>query len=223
MRYFALLLTSIVIGQTLMAEDVMEITKVGDPVLRKVARELSIEEIQSPEIQTLIEKMTVTMREGQGCGLAAPQIGYDLQIIVIEDMRLGHLTEKQLQERNRVPTPFHVIINPKLHIDENADYVEFFEGCLSVPEIMSVVPRAMTVSVEGLNERGESIRINASGWYARILQHEIDHLKGILCLDRAHLRTMTTFANYDNIWKWVSIEDVKRMGRGEGVDLSCSN
>jgi len=168
----------------------LAIVQVGDPVLRRRARELSLEEITSPEIQDLIEMMKVTMRAAPGVGLAAPQIGKSLQLAVIEDMNHSHLDPETLSERNRYPVPFHVIINPRLHVEESIPNVEFFEGCLSVPKFSGVVPRAESVRVECLNEQGKPITIRAKGWYARILQHEIDHLNGTLYLDKVQIPTL---------------------------------
>lgn len=187
------------------------IVEVGDPVLRERARELSIEEIKSSEIQELIETMKATMREAPGVGLAAPQIGKSLQIAVIEDMDHNHLTAEQLAERNRHKIPFHVIINPKIYIEETTDKVEFFEGCLSIPELIGIVPRAESVRVECLNERGEPVVIQAKGWYARILQHEIDHLMGTLYIDKAHIPTIMTFESYRSLYKGKSDQEVKNI------------
>lgn len=179
----------------------LDIVQVGHPVLRQTARELSVEEIISPEIQTLIETMKATMRAAPGVGLAAPQIGKSLQLVVIEDMDHSHLSAEQLAERDRHPVPFHVIINPRIYIEESTDKAEFFEGCLSVPEFLGVVPRAKSVRVDCLNERGEPIVIQAKGWYARALQHEIDHLNGTLFIDKAQLPTLTTTENYVKLHK----------------------
>jgi len=173
----------------------LKIVEVGDPVLRKRAKELSQEEILSSEIQNLIEEMTATMRAAPGVGLAAPQVGKSIRLVVIEDMEHSHLTNEQLIERNRTKVAFHVIINPVLYI-ETTDTAQFFEGCLSVPEFLAVVPRATSVRVECLNEKGEAVTIHAKGWYARILQHEIDHLDGYLHVDRCKLTTLTTEENY---------------------------
>jgi peptide deformylase len=179
----------------------LDILQIGHPILRQTARELSIEEIRSPEIQNLIELMKTTMRAAPGVGLAAPQIGKSLQLAVIEDMDHSHLNAKQLAERNRYPVPFHVIINPRLYIEEETDTAEFFEGCLSVPELIGIVPRAQSVRVECLNERGEPVVIQARGWYARILQHEINHLNGILYIDKAYLPTLMTTENYVKLYQ----------------------
>lgn len=187
----------------------LDIVQVGHPALRQTARKLSVEEILSPEIQNLIERMKATMRAAPGVGLAAPQIGKSLQLAVIEDMDHSHLNAQQLAERNRYPVPFHVIINPRIYIEESADKVEFFEGCLSVPEFVGVVPRAESVRVECLNERGEPVVIQAKGWYARILQHEIDHLSGTLYIDKAQLPTVMTTENYIKLFKDKSVKEIQ--------------
>ena len=153
--------------------------------------------------------MRETMREAPGVGLAAPQIGLSIQLAVIEDQveYLTHHSAEELAETQRSPTPFHVIINPTLSFVEDST-AEFFEGCLSVEGYQAVVKRALNVRVECLNERGEEITINAHGWYARILQHEIDHLNGTLYVDRMNTRTLTTGENMYRFWSKASIEQV---------------
>jgi peptide deformylase len=187
----------------------LQIVQAGDPVLRKQARRLTKDEIGSPSIQQLIELMRETMREAPGVGLAAPQIGLSLQLAVIEDQPeyLDHHSAEELAELERSPTPFHVIINPKLSLLENGS-ATFFEGCLSVEGYQAIVDRALDVRVECLNERGEELTINAHGWYARILQHEIDHLNGTLYIDRMKTRTFTTGENMFRFWSERSIEQV---------------
>jgi peptide deformylase len=187
----------------------LDIVQIGHPVLRQVARELSVEEILSPEIQNLIEEMKATMRAAQGVGLAAPQIGKGLQLAVIEDMDHSHLNAEQLAIRDRYQVPFHVIINPRLYIEELTDNAEFFEGCLSIPEFVGIVPRAKSLRIECLNERGEPIVIQAKGWYARILQHEIDHLNGTLYIDKAQAPTLMTTENYIKLYKDKSIQEIQ--------------
>jgi peptide deformylase len=174
----------------------LEIVQTGDPVLRQQGRWLNRADITSPQIQELIELMRETMREAPGVGLAAPQIGESIQLAVIEDRAeyLADIPTEQLAKYQRAPVPFHVIINPKLTVVDNSP-AQFFEGCLSVEGYLAAVERALKVRVECLNERGEAITINAQGWYARILQHEIDHLNGILYVDRMNTRTLSTAEN----------------------------
>lgn len=189
----------------------LAIVQLGNPILRQCARELSKKEILSPQIQQLIEQMKVTLR-GVGVGLAAPQIGCSIQMAVIEDTEEYQKTipAELLKLREREPVPFHVIINPKITIDES-EYVEFFEGCLSVTNCMGVVPRARSVRVECLNEKAEPVVIEARGWYARILQHEIDHLLGNLFLDRVLTKSLCTTENYEKYWRNQPIEEIRQL------------
>lgn len=120
----------------------LDIVQIGDPVLRQPARELSVEEILSPEIQDLIQSMQATLRAAPGVGLAAPQIGKQIQLVVVEDVDQTHLTSQQLLERDRYIVPFHVIINPRISVDEVDDTVDFFEGCLSVPGFFGNCPES---------------------------------------------------------------------------------
>jgi len=187
----------------------LHIAQIGEEVLRVPANELSRKEILSAKTQELIEFMRDTMRNAPGVGLAAPQVGVPLQLAVIEDREEYHkkLTPTQLSERQRRPIPFHVIVNPRIVSADNTG-VEFFEGCLSVAGYSAIVPRARAITVEYLNERAESRRVEAVGWYARILQHEIDHLAGVLYVDRMRTSTLTTLENLERFWKDLPTSDV---------------
>ncbi len=187
------------------------ITTIGDPVLRQVTRTLTRPEILSTEIQKLIERMRETMHAAPGVGLAAPQIGLPLSLAVIEDKAeySAALTRAQVAERERLPVPFQVIINPVVTLESNAN-VEFFEGCLSLAGLVALVPRARQVRVECLDHRGEPQVLRANGWYARILQHESDHLAGTLYVDRMHSRSLCTTDHYTSSWRDLSIAEVKR-------------
>lgn len=189
----------------------LKIVQVGDPVLRRKARALEADQLAAPGIQQLIALMRDTMREAPGVGLAAPQVGEGLQIAVIEDAPhlMAGLTREQLAEREREPVPFHVLVNPTLVIDEDSETVEAFEGCLSFAGFVMVVPRARRVRVTALDEQGRPVSIAATGWYARILQHEIDHLNGIVCCDRMDARTLTTSDNFARRWRTSSVAEVR--------------
>lgn len=180
----------------------LKICTVGDPVLRRVPRTLSSKEIRSHAIQDLIGYMRETMRDAPGVGLAAPQVGEPLQLAVIEDKVEYHkgLTETELKERQRVSVDFHVIVNPQIEFLSPPE-LRFFEGCLSVPGFMAVMARSRSVRVTCLDERARPRVIQAEGWYARILQHEIDHLHGRLYLDCMESRTFSTLENYQRHWK----------------------
>ena len=190
----------------------LKIVQVGEPVLRQAARPLAAEEIRSSQIRELIEAMKEAMRAAPGVGLAAPQVGQPLQLAVIEDRPeyTKDASAEMLAERERAPVPFHVIINPKLKLlDEPA--VEFFEGCLSLPGFMAIVARARRVRVEYLDEEAEPRVIEAGGWYARILQHEIDHLRGTLYVDRMQSRSLTTLENYSRYWKEKTLVEARAL------------
>lgn len=180
----------------------LKIHQVGHPVLRQQAQALTPEDILSARIQELLVHMRETLYDAPGCGLAAPQIGESLRIAVIDDKPeyIQILSAEQQQARERVPVPFHVIINPTYTITEDR-IAEFPEGCLSVAGLVGVVPRAIAIKVECLNEHAKPVTINARGWYARILQHEIEHLQGKLCIDRTKMDTLTTIENYQRYWK----------------------
>ena len=188
---------------------VLEIVQLGDPVLRQVAREVDRNKITSKEIRDLIESMKETMRAAPGVGLAASQIGVSLQIAVIEDCEermVGMLPEIRL-ERGRKPIQFHVIINPKLTVIKY-EQASFFEACLSVNGCSRITPRAREVRVECLDENGNEKTIDARGWYARILQHEIDHLCGKLYIDVADKKT-EIINDETNRKKWLNATSVE--------------
>jgi len=189
----------------------LPIVHAGEPVLRQQARALSPREIRSKEIQKLIEHMRETMRGAPGVGLAAPQIGLSLQMTVIEDRKEYHkeVSAEQLALRERRAVPFHVVINPRIRSAEDDQVIEFFEGCLSLPGFFALVPRSRSVRVECLDHRGHSKTIDASGWYARILQHEIDHLRGNLYIDRMHSRSFSSRENWEKFWKGKRIGEVR--------------
>ena len=179
-------------------------------MLRRRARELTPGEITTPAIQDLIAGMRDTMRDAPGVGLAAPQVGESIQLVVIEDPPQAHagMTPAQLAERERAAVAFHVLINPRLTV-EGDDEVAAYEGCLSFSGFTMIVPRWRRVRVEALDERGEPVVKIASGWYARILQHEIDHLRGVLCCDRMESRTLATHDNHLRHWRNATVDEAR--------------
>ncbi len=192
---------------------IYKIIQKDDPVLRQKAKKLSLEEIKSEKIQSLIISMKETLRAAPGVGLAAPQIGISLQLIVIEDREeyFSAMLPAIREERGRKAIAFHVIINPKLTVIDSEQAI-FFEGCLSVGGCMRVTPRAKQVQVDYLDENGNQKNIQANGWYARILQHEIDHLNGKLYLDKANQKTEIELTE-ENRKKWLNAreEEVKKL------------
>ncbi|HEX4230998.1 MAG TPA: peptide deformylase [Bryobacteraceae bacterium] len=188
----------------------LKIVQAGEPVLRQQARELSRDEIRDRATQELIEWMRQTMYDAPGVGLAAPQVGLRLQLAVIEDKPeyIKAVPPDRVKEMRRQAVPFHVIVNPKITLD-NGSPVEFFEGCLSLTGLMALVPRAPRVRVDCLDHNGDPKHIDATGWHARILQHEIDHLQGGLYIDRMYSRSLMQVDQYNRHWKDKSIPNVK--------------
>jgi peptide deformylase len=187
----------------------LKIVQVGDPVLRQQARPLTPDEIRGAEIQQLIDLMRETMRDAPGVGLAAPQIGESIQLIVVEDLPgyTEQVPAEELSAREREPVPFQVLANPTLSI-VGGETRTFFEGCLSLTGFTALAPRALGVRVDALNEQAEPVTIEARGWYARILQHEIDHLGGRLYIDRMLSRSFMGEAQYLRRWRGKPVEDV---------------
>jgi len=194
-----------------MKPETLEIKSAGEPILRQTARKLNREKILSPAIQQLIEDMRETMHKAPGVGLAAPQIGLGLQLTVIEDKveYMKDIPPEVLAARERKPVPFQVLINPVLTL-ETAPNADFFEGCLSLPGLTALVLRASRVRVTCLDHKARPQTIKASGWFARILQHEIDHLNGTLYIDRMEPRSLCTLDNYSKHWKNLPISEVRR-------------
>ena len=189
----------------------LTIVQAGEPVLRQVSLALAAAEIALPATQQLIEDMRETMRKAPGVGLAAPQIGLPLQLAVIEDRPeyLKDVAAERLVERERKPVPFLVLINPRI-VEQSKDIAEFYEGCLSLAGFSALVGRSRGVTVEYTDEHAQPKRIEARGWFARILQHEIDHLQGRLYIDQMETRSFTTLDNLNRYWKDLPIQTVRR-------------
>jgi peptide deformylase len=201
----------------------IKIACVGEPVLRDAARPLLLDEIGTDHIRHLIEHMRETLADAPGVGLAAPQIGQSLQLAIIEDKAEYQttLTPDELKQRERSAVSFHVLINPEIELLATPD-LSFFEGCLSLPGYVAMVPRARAVRVRALDEAGCAVEIEAKGWYARILQHEIDHLKGTLYIDRMWSRSFCSVDHYNRYWKSRPVNDLLQEFCSAS-DLRCSD
>lgn len=151
---------------------VREIVKYPAPSLRLKAKPV---QVFDKTLQTLIDDMFETMRDAPGVGLAAPQIGESLRVVVVE------YTD---DERENARPKKYVLVNPEI-VRESEETVTDLEGCLSVPGLAGEVERFEAVTVQAKNRFGKPIKLKASGWLARIFQHEIDHLNGVLYIDRA--------------------------------------
>ena len=151
---------------------IREIITLPHKTLRHKARKVSS---YGPDLQSLIDDMVETMRSVPGVGLAAPQVNVPSRVIVVE------FNETEDEE---IPPKLYVVVNPEITRFSSEDEIAT-EGCLSIPRIVGDVERPITVTIKGLNRRGQPQKIKASGWLARIFQHEVDHLDGVLFVDRA--------------------------------------
>jgi peptide deformylase len=177
---------------------ILKVARMGHPVLRARARNLSAPEIRSPRIQQLIDDMFDTMHEYQGVGLAAPQVHEGLRLFVaaFPASRAGGADDDRDTERLTEV----VLINPEVE-PEGTDIVEDWEGCLSIPEIRGRVPRARRIAVRALDRRGKPLELRAGGFTARVIQHETDHLDGILFFDRMRsFETLTFLDEFSRYW-----------------------
>jgi peptide deformylase len=177
------------------------IVQAGDPVLRRPALPVPPEKLGTPELRALVDEMVATMRAAPGVGLAAPQIGVGWQLIVVEDDddRASSLSEAERAERGRSALPLTAIVNPEIELLGDAR-ATFFEGCLSISGWSALVPRALAVGVKGLTPAGEPLSLRLEGWPARILQHEIDHLRGVLYIDRMLSRSFSATKLAHDLW-----------------------
>ncbi|MFQ5846101.1 MAG: peptide deformylase [Candidatus Methylomirabilales bacterium] len=172
---------------------ILKIAQMGNPVLRRRAEPVPVQSIKSPILQKFIEDMIETMREYNGIGLAAPQVHESLQVLVIE-----------AQENPRYPQapniPLTILINPR--VEPVSDEVEEdWEGCLSIPDIRGKVPRHREVRVRAYDRGGKELDFSTKDFFARVIQHEHDHLQGILFPDRMpKLDTLTFMPEYHRYW-----------------------
>jgi peptide deformylase len=154
---------------------ILKVARLGHPVIRATARDVPPHKIRSPEFQRLLDDMVETMHEYDGVGLAGPQIHVGLRVAVIE--------VPAADDRSREPVPLMAIVNPRL-TPVGEEKVSGWEGCLSVPDLRGIVARHARVRLEALDREGRVIHLEAQGFFARVLQHECDHLDGRVYLDR---------------------------------------
>ena len=172
---------------------ILKVARLGHPVLRMKAQPLPVELIQTPAVQRLIDDMIDTMHEYDGAGLAGNQVHELVQIAVIE-------VEANPRYPDAVSIPLTVVINPVVTaLTEEME--EGWEGCLSVPDMRGMVPRYTAVRLEAYGRDGERIDTVAKEFFARVIQHETDHLHGIVYVDRMRdLRTLTHIAEWNKHW-----------------------
>ena len=172
---------------------ILKVARLGHPVLREPAKPVPLEQIRTPEIQRFIDDMVETMREYDGAGLAANQVHALRQIAVIE-------VQKNPRYPDAPEVPLTVVINPVVTplTEEREDG---WEGCLSVPDMRGVVPRYTSVRLECLDREGQRVDLVAKDFFARVIQHETDHLNGIVYVDRiVDTRTLSHIAEWNRYW-----------------------
>lgn len=173
---------------------ILKIARLGHPVIRTPTEAVPKESIVSADMQRFIDDMIETMREHDGVGLAAPQVHVSKQMAVIE------VTENR-RYPGEGPVPLTVLINPKILNASKRQLVDW-EGCLSVNDFRGRVPRAESLDVEAYNRKGEKVRFHAHGFFARVIQHECDHLVGKVFLDRMpDLTTLSHLHEFMRYWQ----------------------
>ncbi len=168
---------------------ILKVARLGHPVLRRVADPVPVAAITRPETQRLIDDMVETMHEYDGVGLAAPQVHVSLRLAVLE-------VESHPRYPDMPRIPLMVIVNPVL-TPVGEETVPDWEGCLSIPDFRGVTPRFAAVRLEALDRKGERIELLAKDFFARVLQHETDHLEGTVYLDR-----MRDLATLSHLHEW---------------------
>jgi peptide deformylase len=182
-----------------------QIVEIGHPVLRERAREVSPEELRSPELQRLIDDMVDTMRAASGAGLAANQVGETVRVAVVE------VREGNRRYPYKPPVPLTVIVNPVIEpLDDDVEQIN--EGCLSVPNLRGEVPRHMNIRVRYTDREGAEHDEVRRGLTAGTFQHELDHLDGTLFLDRVtDPATLTTWDQFERFHRDAFAERARRI------------
>jgi peptide deformylase len=189
---------------------VRQVVEIGDPVLRRQARELTRDEISSPEIQTLIDDLIETKRATHGAGIAAPQVGESVRVAVVE------VEEGNPRYPYKPPEPLTVLINPTIEpLDDQL--IEINEGCLSVPNLRGTLQRHLEVRVRYIDRDGTGHEVVKRGLTAGTFQHEVDHLDGILFVDRADPRTFATWEQFDRHERDEFVRRVERLNEELGM------
>lgn len=200
------------VEELLATDGPLPIVEAGDPVLRRVAEPFD-GQLEPALLARFVEALRLTMRAAPGVGLAAPQVGVGLRIAVIEDP--APVPDEVRVARGRVPQPFRALVNPSYEA-VGGGRAAFFEGCLSVPGWQAVVARHAEVRLVARDEHGRAVDEVFAGWPARIVQHETDHLDGVLYLDRAELRSLASNRAMVELWGQVTPERAA-VGLGFGL------
>src|SRR3954452_5799080 len=180
---------------------ILKIARMGHPILRGRAKAIDPADIKSPRVQQLIDDMFETMHEYQGVGLAAPQVHAGLRLFVAgRPPRRRTADEDDEDEDDASRVPVMALINPEIHVVA-PETIEDWEGCLSIPDLRGKVPRAAAIRVTAYDRKGRRVELQARGFTARVIQHETDHLDGVLFLDRmSSFGTLTFLDEFGRYW-----------------------
>jgi peptide deformylase len=174
---------------------ILKVARMGHPVLRARARAIDVGEIKSSRIQQLIDDMFETMSEYQGVGLAAPQVHESVRLFVA-----GFAPDPEDEDEDEERVPLMAVINPEIAV-ASPEVTEDWEGCLSIPDIRGKVPRARQIVLRAFDRKGKRFELEASGFTARVIQHETDHLDGTLFFDRmSTFKTLTFIEEFGRYW-----------------------
>lgn len=187
-------------------DGIAPIVEAGDPILRSQTRPYD-GQVDDEELAQLARVMRATMLAAPGVGLAGPQVGIGLSLFVAEDP--GSLDPETAEVRERSPLPLRVVLNAE-YTRATSENVSFFEGCLSIPGYQAVVARPRSIELSGQNLDGSPIAEVVSGWSARIVAHETDHLEGVLFLDKAEMRSLSTNTSVAKFWNQPSTQKAAR-------------
>ncbi len=193
---------------------IRKIARMGHPVLRQKARELTVTEILSPEMTSLLQDMIDTMNDYGGIGLAAPQIYEPIAVAIVDYQedhpRYAEQTQKQDKAAENSSLPFTIVFNPKVTVLDATEQ-SYWEGCLSVPELRGWVTRPKKIQIDYLDIKARPKTVIAEGFLATVFQHELDHLDGVLYIDRVKNevgQTKLAFEEeYSRYWAKGSEED----------------
>ncbi len=173
---------------------ILPVLKMGNPKLREVCKEVQLDELQLDETQRFVDDLIETMRDENGAGIAAPQVGVLKRIFIMECLNNPRYPDNE-------EFPLTIVVNPTIEVIEE-DYLESWEGCLSIPGLRGMLPRHNRVTLSGYDKEGVEFSKVIEGFEAVVAQHELDHLDGILFIDRMKdMKYLAFTTEYQKYWR----------------------